>query len=398
MNVLILGQDQTFFEQGTISDTQARHLRYAEELRRRTGEKSSIRVISYAQASKQFSPLFLGEGLSIYPANSAHRLFFLLAILRALPEVLRDWKPDVVTVQHAWEEGLIGKFVAQRCGARFIPQLHFDMFSREWKDEQVVNELKFFLAKRIFRGADRIRVVSQGLKEKAIAHFSFQPEAVDTVPVAVNFQPETRNSSRKEDIWPGLSKHPVVLFVGRFCAAKNLPRFLSVARQINSQNRNVRFVFVGDGALLDETKKQVNQLKLAEHCIFLGAVPYERLPAIYGGADLLLLTSDHEGFGRVIVEAFLTGVPVVATRCDGPQELIDQGLDGFLVERSANQELAKRSLQLLEDPAMNRQFGRYGQQKMITRYKPQRLISQLISCWMGELSDSEQKQRASTSG
>lgn len=76
----------------------------------------------------------------------------------------------------------------------------------------------------------------------------------------------------------------------------------------------------------------------------------EKLASLYREAVASILTSDEEGFGLVVVEAMASGVPVVATRCGGPEEIITDEVDGFLVDCGDVAGLARR----LEDLACNR--------------------------------------------
>ncbi|MGV7643106.1 glycosyltransferase, partial [Mycobacterium kansasii] len=81
-------------------------------------------------------------------------------------------------------------------------------------------------------------------------------------------------------------------------------------------------------------------------------------------ADLLLLCSDHEPFGRVIIEAMSQGTPVVGTRGGGVPEIIEHGMSGFMYEIGNTDELAQYIRQILDDKAVWSLLSQNGQERV----------------------------------
>ena len=98
-----------------------------------------------------------------------------------------------------------------------------------------------------------------------------------------------------------------------------------------------------------------------------------------------MLTSDYEGYGRVIVEANAVGTPVVSTRSTGPEDLIENGRTGFLTHRGDEQALSERVMYLLKDEKTRIQMGVAAKQKMIQEQSPDRLYDDLIKTWQNTL-------------
>ncbi|MCI0510270.1 glycosyltransferase involved in cell wall biosynthesis [Chromohalobacter marismortui] len=113
-----------------------------------------------------------------------------------------------------------------------------------------------------------------------------------------------------------------------------------------------KLVFVGDGEI-EKAKALVHDLELDENVVFLGqkANPY---PYIHH-ADLLVLASDYEGFGRVIAESLICGTPVVSTDCpSGPRDILTGELASCLVETNDEAALARKLREVLEAPPVIR--------------------------------------------
>jgi glycosyltransferase involved in cell wall biosynthesis len=166
---------------------------------------------------------------------------------------------------------------------------------------------------------------------------------------------------------------PRVLFVGRLVAEKNLTTWLQVAAQVAARAPSVHFDVVGDGPLREDLEALTHHLGLAERVQFHGFVPYEDLPAIYQAAAVLLLTSHYEGFGRVVVESYLQGVPVVSSRTAGTEDIIADGVTGFLHRADDVSGIAASVLRLLHDAARRQQMGEAGGALVRERFAAERL-------------------------
>lgn len=385
MNVLILGNDPTIFQtgDGVFGDARARHVQYAARLNeRRPG--STIRIISYAPASAGHLTQRLGDDLSLYPTNSKHRATFALDLFRTARTVLNGWRPDLVTSQSPFEEGLVGHSVARRVAAKFLLQIHFDFFSDAWLCESPLNRFRRRSGIFLVRRADRVRVVSQSVKNRLVQSMGLPEGRVCVVPVFLTFAPVDRGmvgDRCKTTIHPDIVGRPVVLFVGRFYPPKNLPLWIEVAEIVADRVPEARFVLAGTGPGLDQARTLVRGRGLEHRFHFLGKVGHKRLPVVYGASDLVLMTSNHEGMPLVLLEAYLSGIPVVSTRTSGPQEVIQDGQTGFLSPVGDSPALADSVVRLLRDRERARQMGEKGRELVRQRYDPDRLIDDLLACW-----------------
>lgn len=81
-------------------------------------------------------------------------------------------------------------------------------------------------------------------------------------------------------------------------------------------------------------------------------------------ATAFVLSSSHEGFGRVIVEAMACGLPVISTRCPfGPEEIITHGVNGLLVPMDQEDRLAGAILEVLGDESLRNRLGQAGKRR-----------------------------------
>jgi glycosyltransferase involved in cell wall biosynthesis len=104
----------------------------------------------------------------------------------------------------------------------------------------------------------------------------------------------------------------------------------------------------GDGIYLDKFKKQSEELGVNKKCKFYGEILSEDILKFYSSLDIYVLASRDETFGVVVVEAMSCGIPVIATKCGGPQEIITKET-GVLVENENPEEIAKAIVYLSEN-------------------------------------------------
>lgn len=153
-----------------------------------------------------------------------------------------------------------------------------------------------------------------------------------------------------------------MLTVGHISSEKDLATFIRTAARVLEQpaHTDVHFVHVGnvtDPSCLDYLTSLCRDLGLENRIHFLGAIEIDRMHEIYRGADVFLLTSTHEGFARVCAEAMLAGLPVIATRCGGPEDYIREGDTGFLCDVGDVETLAQRVNWVLGNPEAGRDMG-----------------------------------------
>lgn len=172
------------------------------------------------------------------------------------------------------------------------------------------------------RWAARTVTVSEDLRAYLIKTFRARPDRVVTIHNAVHLPPADDVPSADELA----IRADVVLAVGRMVPEKGFSTLIEAMARVKP---SARLVLLGDGPERPALEARAAALGLGGRVDFRGYVP-EPWPA-YHEAKMLALPSWTEAFGNVLVEALGHGLPVVATRCGGPEEVLRGGADGRLV-------------------------------------------------------------------
>ncbi len=146
--------------------------------------------------------------------------------------------------------------------------------------------------------------------------------------------------------------------VACFKPQKALFDFIRTARLVNIKFPGTHFILIGDGELRGDIEKMISNLNLKKNIHLTG---WRRdIPELIGAMDIMLLTSLWEGLPKVVLEAQLMGVPVIATKTSGVGEVIRDGISGFITPQRRPDIMASRIIELLREPENIIKMGQQG--------------------------------------
>ncbi len=326
MRVLSLGTDAKIFE--TDSTTVRRIFGYGELVER----YDVIARTRPGQADLELSPK-----VKVYAASVGRSAGFVLAALRRFWQ-LRKNHYDVVTAENPFDVGLAAWLIARAAGAAFHLQSHGDFFgSKEWRHERKSNQLRFRLACFLARRADGLRVVSERVKKSLVA-LGIPEERITVSPILSELRVVAR-------IEPSAK---TILYVGRLETEKNPRLLLRAFEQVIKFVPEASLCFVGEGSLKNELERAIKDGGLEAN---VKISPWtDDLANVYQAASVVVVTSDHEGWGRVAVEAASAEVPVVMTDVGAAGEFVKDGESGWVVPVGDETALARAIVDALEKP------------------------------------------------
>jgi glycosyltransferase involved in cell wall biosynthesis len=207
----------------------------------------------------------------------------------------------------------------------------------------------FSAVTRLGYGAvDLVITSSRGVARDLTAAFGVDPSRIRVVPNPVDV-----DGVRAEAAEPLEPEHearwrrPVIVAAGRLADAKNYPLLIEALALVRARVPATLFV-LGQGELEGDLRRLASERGLADAITWCGF--QSNTWKFMARADVFALSSRYEGFGNVLVEAMACGVPVVATRSPGTEDIVHHGVDGLLV-RHAPEAMAESLAQVLSNPA-----------------------------------------------
>jgi glycosyltransferase involved in cell wall biosynthesis len=180
-----------------------------------------------------------------------------------------------------------------------------------------------------------------------------------------------------EDEWTGNTKmdkgwspmDPMFLFVGRHTAQKGCDVLIEAIPMILQCRGDAKFVIVGDGHLKAHNEHRAYQMGVMHACCFTGSLKSgsDHLKALFKACDAVVIPSRNEPFGIVVLEAWASGKPVVATTSGGPRDFVKPGQDGYLVDPNPGS-VAWGCCKILENFEHSRWMGRNAQLKTMREF------------------------------
>jgi glycosyltransferase involved in cell wall biosynthesis len=156
-----------------------------------------------------------------------------------------------------------------------------------------------------------------------------------------------------------------IVYAGVLIPLKGIHHLLNAFRRISTDFPRARLVVIGRAEHKEysaELKTKAQELGLGDRVVFTGEIPQAELAARMRGAKVFVLPSYSEGLPRVIVEAMVAGLPVIASRVGGIPEILQEGVHGFLTKPGDEPMLADRLRWMLEHENEAREMGRRARQ------------------------------------
>tara|TARA_R110002096_G_scaffold4501_25_gene21207 strand:- start:6352 stop:7560 length:1209 start_codon:yes stop_codon:yes gene_type:complete len=265
---------------------------------------------------------------------------------RKLRKIWKDNRPDIIYVATETAMGVTALRVARK---REIPvasgfHTNFHSYSKDYSLPFLEDMATDYL-RRVHNETDATFVpvedVAEELRKEGFKNVQVLGRGVDTA----LFNPEKRRSKALRESWGVSPDDPVVLYVGRIAAEKNLDLFFKACDAMREKVPALKVVVVGDGPLLGNLKDAHPEV------IFEGVKRDEELAACYASADLFPFPSTSETYGNVVVEALASGLQVVAFDYAAPAKFIEDGKNGHLCPMGDKEAFIAACLRAIENPA-----------------------------------------------
>jgi len=205
-----------------------------------------------------------------------------------------------------------------------------------------------FIEEYTIEKSGRLVAVSQQTAKKLI---ETHPRHVSKIEVIFNALPDEWFQIERRD------RGNLLLFAGRLSEIKGVEYLIEAMPIVKREFPDVRLILVGDGELRGKLERRVRSFGLGETVTFKGDLDQSMLIPLYSMATAFVLPSFYENCPFSILQAFASGVPVVATRIGGISELVRNGETGLLATIRDSYGLASAILRILGDAQLRKRIS-----------------------------------------
>ena len=326
-------------------------------------ERAAVQVLNGLDASRwdRSMYLFRREGPYLSEVSGDVRLHFgagtsRLARWRELRRFIAATNPDLVVAFLSYFTVLSAVRAAMtRAKVIFNQQTPMSAFlddaDYEWK--RPLHRRGFSAVTRLgYAAVDLVITSSRGVAQDLTAQFGVDPSRVRVLANPVDV--EAVQAAASEPLDPAHQQRwqrPVIVAAGRLADAKNYPLLIEALGLVRARVPATMFV-LGQGERADDLRRLASERGLGDAIVWCGfqANPWKYMTR----ADVFALTSRYEGFGNVLAEAMACGVPVVATRSAGTEDIVRDGIDGLLTRHTPDAVAASLTRVLLDGAERDR--------------------------------------------
>lgn len=250
-------------------------------------------------------------------------LEFLLSI-NTIRRIHRKWHIDLMHVNFAYPDGIAAMWISRVMKIKYVLTEHRGLLAETLDDIWIKAQLR-----KAYESAAVVTTVSgynaNVLLKKTNVNATLIPNGLDFS----RFQPQT-----------GRDRLQRLVCIANLIPAKGIQYLIEAISLLKRQSTSFTLDIIGEGEYRSHLQNMINQSGLQDSVKLKGRYTPEQIERELPGYDALVLPSLRESFGIVLIEAMACGLPVLATRCGGPEQIVTAET-GVLVAPGSSEELAK---------------------------------------------------------
>lgn len=271
---------------------------------------------SYDEKNLYVKQLYIARSLPVY-----NQINYFLTSYFFIKKLMKGKKIDIIHCHYSYPIGVLGYMLSRYFKVPYIITEHASKFENRFRS--IIHKK---LALKSLEKADQIISVGNSLKKEMEKYVENSIIIVPNVVDISKFKLKKHfNNKINFGFLGGLNDH-----------RKGLDILFQAISKIKDQNYCLHIG--GGGKLLNEYKEISSKLNISEKCRFYGSIKPNKIPEFFSQLDVFILPSRKESFGVVVIEAMATGIPVIATICGGPEEIVTKET-GILIEKENVEEL-----------------------------------------------------------
>ena len=266
-----------------------------------------------------------------------------IRMVRNFQTIIKDIKPDILH-SHRIKENIFAYLSVKSTNKdiSLIATLHGMpepiLFKYKIMKHFLLSKFNYFILSRYFKF---VIAVSDDMQKLLIKKYGFSEEKIKLIYNGTEIPPD--HSRAKKDTF-------VIGTAGRLFPIKNYTLLVDIANEIAKITDDIRFELAGEGPEKEHILGLIQKFNIGEVFTLKGFV--DDIKTFYMGLDLYINTSWHEGLPMSILEAMAHGLPVVASNTGGLKEIVNDGVQGYLIDGHNPKLFSETCLKLYRNPEL----------------------------------------------
>ncbi|CAM4105507.1 N-acetyl-alpha-D-glucosaminyl L-malate synthase [Bacillus manliponensis] len=304
-----------------------------------------------------------------------------LALASKMAEVAEREQLDILHVHYAIPHAICAYLAKQMIGdkVKIVTTLHGTDITVLGSDPSLNNLIRFGIEQ-----SDVVTAVSQSLIEETYELVRPKKEiqtVYNFIDERVYFKRDMSQFKKEYDI---ADDEKVCIHISNFRKVKRaqdvVQSFALIAEQVKA-----KLLLVGDGPELCTIVQLVKKLDIEDRVLFLGK--QDNVAELLAMSDLMLLLSEKESFGLVLLEAMACGVPCIGTNVGGIPEVIQHGETGYICEVGDIKAVANQAILLLQDEILHEKMAERSMEAVQEQFRSENIVSQYEKIYYDVLKD-----------
>lgn len=287
---------------------------------------------------------------------------FRFAVRPLFPKNLHDLPFNIVHTQTPFPIGALGLRLAKKKNLRTVHTYHtrYQEYGHYLKMPKfIINILTKIIMPRIIRFVnkhDAVIAPSSAIKRELESFGVRKP--ISVIPTGIDVQ-KTNSLANAKDPRQIMEKYgltdtsELIISTSRLAKEKNIEFIIRAMPIIIKERPLARLLIIGDGDWKQNLEKLVQEIDMKKHIIFTGFMKHENIFPIYRAGRIFVFSSLTETQGLGALEAMVMGLPVVALKATGIEDLLENNKGGFLIEQKDTDKFAQVVIKLLEDTRLH---------------------------------------------
>lgn len=273
-----------------------------------------------------------------------------------LKKIFKDnGKPDIIH-SHFNFYSAIAANLSERCSIPLVVTEHSSLINKD-----IIDKKNYYLSEKSYSIAKEIISVSTALKNKIYNNFKIESIVIPNIVDTSNFYYTTKRYNNETDF--------TFVTVGRLIESKGYKLLLNAFLRLSTNN--VKLIIIGDGPMKESIKNFIINNNLGNKILIKGQLNRKEINTIFSKSHVFVLPSYSETFGVSYIEAMASGLPIIATRCGGPEDFVNS-TNGVLIPINSENDLYQVMLNFYK--------GVYEfDYNFISRYSKENFSSKIIS-------------------